>query len=275
MQLGTCENTSDIRTSAQMATATDKKAIRFDKCIGCTDFGSTCSGPNLSVLTIPELRLWVNRWREHYKLSISKCAAAWDMPEGTVARFLSSSDPDFRFATVQGIIQGILRYGQPADQQRVYISCPATSTEIQDQFSSYEKQLLEKTEENAELAARKLERANEYTERMAEQRENYEKHLANQEASVQFLRDLAAKRQRDLEKEEAQSANYLERIDQKNQQLYERDKEIKRLNNEILHMSSSHASEIKELVDRILRLTEEYSSEIKTLHKIMASEKST
>ena len=236
--------------------AIDKKTIRFEKCIGCSDLGFTCSGPNLALLTIPELRLWVNRWREHYKLSISKCAATWDMAEGTVARFLSSSDPDFRFATIQGIVQGILRYGQPADHQHAYIPCPATSSEIQDQFVSYEKQLLEKTEENAELTARKLERANEYTEHMAEQRENYEKHLAEKEETIAFLRELAGKRQRDLEKSEALCSNYLARIDAKNEKIDSLGDELRKLNNEVIKIYTSHNSEIASLVDRMARIVE-------------------
>ena len=249
MQLNTGTSTTDT-------IATDKKAIRFEKCIGCPDLGLTCSGPNLALLTIPELRVWVNRWRDHYKLSISKCAATWDMAEGTVARFLSSSDPDFRFATIQGIVQGILRYGQPADHQQEYRPCPYTSTEAQEQVASYEKQLLEKTEENAELTAKKLERANEFTERMAEQRENYEKHLAEKEETIAFLRELATKRQRDLEKAEAVCADYLARIDAKNEKIDRLGDELRSLNAEIIKVYSSHNAEVSSLVDRMARIAE-------------------
>lgn len=237
-------------------TATDKKPIRFEKCIGCPDLSITCSGPNLALLTIPELRVWVNRWREHYKLSISKCAATWEMAEGTVARFLSSSDPDFRFATIQGIVQGILRYGQPADHQHSYNPCPITTAEVQDKFASYEKQLLEKTEENAELTARKLERAHEYTEHMAEQRENYEKHLAEKEETISFLRELAVKRQRDLEKSEAVCADYLARIDAKNEKIDSLGDELRKLNAEVIKIYTSHNAEISSLVDRMARIAE-------------------
>lgn len=265
MPNGTNLSVNDMRTSAHAGSTIEKKHIRYEKCIGCSDMGPTCLGPNLLVLSISELRIWANRWREYYNLSISKCAAAWDMPDGTVARFLSSSEPDFKYATVRGIIQGIIRYGQPADQEFGDKPCPSTSAEIQEQITAYEKQLTEKTEECANLAAKKLERANEYSERMAEQREQYEKNLANREKSVSFLRDLAEKRQRDLEKEEAQSANYLERIDAKNQQIAERDAEIRRLNAENLHMAAAHAAEIKALYDRILRMSELHAEEIKAL----------
>ena len=243
-------------TLATDTTATDKKPIRFEKCIGCPDLSITCSGPNFALLTIPELRTWVNRWREHYKLAISKCATTWDMAEGTVARFLSSSDPEFRFATIQGIIQGIILYGQPADYQQDYNPCPYTTAEVQEQVSSYEKQLLEKTEENAELTARKLDRANEYTEHMAEQRENYEKHLAEKQETIEFLRELAAKRQHDLEKSEAVCANYLARIDVKNEKIDKLGDELRKLNAEVIKIYSSHNKEVSSLVDRMARIAE-------------------
>lgn len=260
-------------TSAQDVINTNKKRVRFEKCIGCTDMGPYCLGPNLLDLTIPELRIWVNKWREHYKLSISKCAAAWDMSDGTVARFLSSNEPDFKYATIWSIIHGIIYYGKPADLQYAENPCPATTAEINEMIAGYEKQIAEKTEECTRLSSKKLERANEYTRRMAEQRENYEKNLEAREKSVEYLRELAERRLRELDEEKAQSANYLERIDAKNQQLAERDAEIKRVNTELLRMASAHAAETKDLIDRILRLTEEYAAEIKALNHMITQGK--
>lgn len=235
---------------------TEGVTLRFGECIGCPDLGATCSGANLALLTIPELRIWANRWRSHYKMSVNKCAVAWDMSESTVSRFLSSSDPDFRYATIQCIVQGIVRYGQPADYQHSYRSCPYTTTEVQEKEASYEKQLLEKTEENAELTARKLERANEYTEHMAEQRENYEKHLAEKEETIAFLRELAVKRQRDLEKSEAVCADYLSRIDAKNEKIEKLGEELRSINAEVIKIYTSHNAEISSLVDRMARIAE-------------------
>ena len=256
MQSNTRTSTPDTTATDSTTLATDRDTIRFQKCIGCPDLGIYCSGPNLALLTVPELRIWANSWRSHYNLSVSKCAVAWGMAEGTVSRFLSSSDPDFRYATVQSIVQGILRYGQPADHQHAYDPCPITTAEVQDQLASYEKQLLEKTEENAELAARKLERAHEYTEHMAEQRENYEKHLAEKEETIAFLRDLAGKRQRDLEKSEAVCADYLARIDAKNEKIDKLGDELRSLNAEVIKIYTSHHAEISSLVDRMARIAE-------------------
>lgn len=253
-------------TSASDRRTQEGVTLRFAGCIGCPDLGIACSGPNLALLTVPELRLWANRWREHYKLSVVKCAAAWDMSEGTVSRFLSSNDPDFRFVTIQSIIQGIIRYGLSADQQNQYHSCPATTAQIQEQVADLERQLIERTEECAALTAKKLDRANEYTERMAEQRENHEKHMAEKENTISFLRELAAKRQNDLEKSEAVARNYLDRIDVKNAQIAELNQEIRRLNGEILRMASSHAAESQVMVDRIIRMAEIHEDDFRAMH---------
>ena len=254
-----------LRTSAQRTNATDKKPICFEKCIGCPDLGAVCPGPNLLVMQISDLRTWVKAWKDYFDLTIEQCAAIWNTPIGTVSRFLSTGETDFKYGTVRGIVFGIIQYGQPSDQQYGDSPCPATSAEIQSMIAKYEQQLSEKAEECAALASRKLERADEYAERMAEQRENYEKHLANREESIKYMRDLAEKRQRDLEKTEAVVANYLQRIDVKNKQLEERDAEIRHLNTEILRMSTSHTAEIKDLIDRILRMSDSHSAQLRAL----------
>lgn len=256
MQSNTSMSTTGSTATDANTLITDGESIRFEGCIGCPDLGVTCCGGNLGLLTIPELRIFANKWRSYYKLSVSKCSAAWDMAEGTVSRFLSSSDPDFRYATIQSIITGIVWYGQPADHQRSYRPCPYTTEKVQEKLAHYEKQLLEKTEENAELVSKKLERANEYTERMAEQRENYEKHLAEKQETIVFLRELAAKRQRDLEKSEAVSADYLARIDAKNDKLEKMGEELRLANAEIIKVYASHSAEVSSLVDRMARIAE-------------------
>lgn len=260
------KNVPTTSTSASDKRTTEGVTLRFAGCIGCPDLGIACSGPNLALLTVPELRLWANRWREHYKLSVVKCAAAWDMSEGTVSRFLSSNDPDFRFVTIQNIIQGIIRYGLAAEQQNQYHPCPATTAQIQEKMADLERQLVERTEECAALTAKKLDRANEYAERMAEQRENHEKHMAEKENTIAFLRELAAKSQSDLEKSEAVARNYLERIDNKNAQITELNREIRRLNGEILRMASSYAAESKNMVDRVIQLSEAHAADFRAMH---------
>ena len=256
----------DSRTYDSKRKTSDGVPLRFEGCIGCPDMGIACSGPNLLILTIPELRLWANRWREHFKLSVVKCADAWDMPEGTVSRFLSSSEPDFRYASIQGIVHGILRYGLSAEQQAQYTACPATTAQISEKVSGLEKQLLERTEECAQLTARKLERTNEFTERMAEQRSLFEADMAQKIDTIQFLKTLAEKRQRDLEKSEAVAQNYLDRIDRKNAQIEELNQQIRKLNADMLRMASDHAGESMRMVDRVIRLSEDHAADFRKMH---------
>lgn len=233
----------ELRITAQSGTATEKKPVRFEKCIGCADMGPACLGPNLLMLTISELRAWVKRWKEYYRLSGEQCAAIWNTPVGTVSRFLATQETDFKYMTVQGIIRGIITYGQPADQQFGDNPCPATSSEIAETVSAIESQLAEKTEECEKLAKKKLERADEYADHMAEQRENFEHRLSKQQETIDFLRQ-------DLERARATSRDYLARIDRKNTQLDDRDEEIRQLNREksalydrILKMADTHSAQ--------------------------------
>lgn len=263
-----CENTQqarDSRTSVPPESTDDKKPLRFESCIGCPDIGPKCLGPNLAMLPISELRIWVKRWKEYFHLTVDQCAAIWETPVGTVSRFLATAETDFKYMTVQNIVRGIIGYGQPAGFQLSDNPCPATTAKIQEQISQYEQQLAEKTEECSQLTAAKLNRANEYTERMAEQREYYEKHLSEKTDTILYLRQLAEKRQKDLEKSEAVSKNYLDRIDVKNQQIAERDAEIRQLNAEIRQMSSAHNADSRELIDRLLRMSDLHAAEIRAI----------
>ena len=257
----------DSRTFVHQECTSDKKDIRFASCIGCADMGTKCLGPNLAVLPIAELRIWVKRWKEYFRLTVEQCAAIWNTPVGTVSRFLASQETDFKYMTVQNIVRGIIGYGQPVDLQMGDNPCPATSAQVQDIIDNYEKQLIEKTEECAALTARKLDRANEYTERMAEQRDNYEKHLAEKTDTIEFLRGLAEKRQKDLEKEEMQSADYLKRIDAKNDHIAEQEVEIRRLNTELVRLYASHSVDIRDMTERILKMAEQHSLEIREFLK--------
>jgi peptidoglycan hydrolase CwlO-like protein len=90
--------------------------------------------------------------------------------------------------------------------------------------------------------------------------------MAEKENTIAFLRELAAKRQNDLEKSEAVARNYLERIDSKNAQLAELNQEIRRLNGEILRMASSYASESKNMVDRVIQLSEAHAADFRAMH---------
>lgn len=241
------------------------KADRFVKCIGCPDMGMECLGGNLVMLPLSELKKWAKMWKDHYKLSIEACAEIWRIGVSSAKRFLNPMDKDIRYTTIQCIIQGIVGYGFPAGTEFGGNPCPATSSEINARIAVIEKLYEEKREECEHLLARKNAHATEYIERTAELRENHEKHLANKEDTIRFLRELAEKRQRDLEKAEAVSRDYLNRIDAKNQQLLDAYAEIRHLNAEMLRMSNANADELKSMIDRFLRMTDAHTAEIKAL----------
>ena len=242
----------------------EKKSVRFEKCIGCPDMGMECLGGNLAMLPISELRLWCKKWKEHYKLSIELCGEIWGIG-GSAKRFMSTQETDFKYTTVHCIIKGIVSYGLPPETVMSSSPCPSTSADMNAKFAEYEKQLKERQEECEYLLARKNAHANEYIERMTELRENHEKQLANKEDTIRFLKELSEKLQHDLEKAEAVSSDYLNRIDTKNQQLMEAYAEIRKLNAEMLRMSYASAEEMKSMIDRFLRMTDAHTAEIKAL----------
>lgn len=256
---------SDTKTDL-IAELNEPKEVRFQKCIGCPDMAMRCLGANLLMLSIGELKKWVKLWREHYKITtIEACADIWKIGESSAKRFVNPQEKDIRYTTVQCIIRGIVGYGFPPDKDFGDLPCPGTSAEFTARITELEVQLEKKRDECEYLLERKNASAHEYIERMAEARENFKEQLEYKEATIQYLKDLAGKRQRDLEKSEAIASDYLSRIDVKNQQLLEAYSEIRKLNAEMLKMVNANADDIKGMIDRFFRLTDAHTEEIKVL----------
>lgn len=243
---------------------TDKKEIRFEKCLGCPDMGVRCLGPNLAMLPIEEFRAWVRKWKERYGLSVEACGEIWNIG-GTAKRFLGGQETGFQFATVQSIVRGIVSHGLPPETVMSSDPCPSTSAEIDARVCEYERALKASQEESRDLLERKNNSAKEYIERMAEQREAYEKRLDEKQDTIDFLKELAEKRRIDAEKQEDVSADYLARIDAKNEQILGLYREIQELHAENLRLSSTYAGESKALIDRILHMTELHAEQIRTI----------
>lgn len=255
---------NDVRTEL-ISESNEPKAVRFMKCIGCPDMGMTCLGANLLMLSIGELKKWVNAWRAHYKLSIEACADIWKIGDSSAKRFLNPQEKDIRYTTVQCIVRGIVGYGFPPDKDFGDMPCPGTSGEFTSRIVELEKQLEEKRDECEHLLERKNARANEYIERAAEIRESYEKQLNNKEDTIRYLKGLADSLQAELEKSETIASDYLERIDVKNQQLLDAYAEIRQLHNEILKIVNANTDDLRSVIDRFLRLTDAHTAEIKAL----------
>ena len=243
----------------------EPKAVRFLKCIGCPDMGMNCLGANLLMLPIGELKKWVIAWRAHYKLSIEACADIWKIGDSSAKRFLNPQEKDIRYTTVQCIIRGIVGYGFPPDKDFGDWPCPGTSAEFTSRITELEIQLEKKRDECEYLLERKNASAHEYIERMAEARENFKEQLEYKEDTIQYLKELADKRQKDLEKSEAVSRDYLNRIDDKNQQLLDAYQEIRQLHNEILKIVSANTDDLRSMIARFLKMTDAHTAEVKLL----------
>ena len=231
----------------------EKQEARFEKCIGCPDMGVRCSGPNLSLLPIAELRIWVRKWKEHFGLSVEACGEIWNIG-GSAKRFLGGQDTGFQYTTVQSIVQGVVSYGLPPETVASTEPCPSTSAEISERVCRCEKELKEAQDERESLLARKNAHATEFIERMTELRTNYEKRLTEKQDTIDFLKELAEKRQRDLEKQEAVTADYLTRIDTKNARISELVAELLRVNQDSIQQTNAHAQDMQKLTAQILDL---------------------
>ena len=255
---------NDVRTEL-FTELNEPKEARFLKCIGCPDMGMTCLGANLLMLSIGELKKWVNVWRAHYKLSIEACAEIWKIGDSSAKRFLNPQEKDIRYTTVQCIIRGIVGYGFPPDKDFGDLPCPGTSAEFTARITELEVQLEKKRDECEYLLERKNASAHEYIERMAEARENYKEQLEYKENTIQWLKELADKRQRDLEKSEAVARDYLNRIDDKNRHLLDAYAEIRQLHGEVLKIVSANTDDLRSMIDRFLKVTEAHTAEVKLL----------
>ena len=224
----------------------EKERIRYGKCIGCPDLGPRCGAGNLLNLPIDELRAWIRLWRMFWGLSIEQCAAIWDTPFGTTARVLSEADSDFKYSTMHHIVYRIVNYGIPSGQEISDNPCPATSSEISSQIDNWRKLVDEKEQECERLRKKNTEKDEQYIAQMALQRQNHIEEREVRERSITFLRDLAEKRQRDLEKEESQSKDYLARIDEKNDLLDRRREEVRLLNEKIIELQTQRVSDLEQ-----------------------------
>ena len=248
-----------------MVESNEPSEVRFLKCIGCPDMGMTCLGANLLMLPLSELKKWVRIWQAHYDLSIEACAEIWKIGVSSAKRFRNPQDTDIRYTTVQCIIRGIVGYGFPPDKDFGDNPCPGTSAEFTARITDLEIQLEKKRDECEYLLERKNASAHEFIERMAEARENFKEQLGYKEDTIQYLKELADKRQRDLEKSEAVARDYLNRIDVKNQQLLDAYAEIRKLHSEILKISNANIDDLRSMVDRFLRLSEAHEMEVEAL----------
>lgn len=194
----------------------------YHKCLECPDYGVSCNGPKLAALgDIMVVREFHRAIRDRRGIQLKMIyLAAPAISEYTINDYFSHSVKDFKWTTVGAIDNALTaicgnRVGKPLLDH----PCPASSTEIKEQFSQYETQIDTLRTSNSELQAKVLEQKGRVIATRDEVKEDYA-------SRVQFLKELAEKRQQDIDemqtrhnaeiaRMDAVAADYLKRIDKK------------------------------------------------------------
>lgn len=208
----------------------------YQKCLSCPDYGVSCNGPKLAALgDIMIVRDFHRAIRDTRGIPMKMIyLAAPSISEATINDYFSHSVKDFKWTTVGAIDNALTaicgnRVGKPLLDH----PCPASSTEIREQFGQYEMQIQSLTAKNTELAEKVTQTKGKVIATREEVKEDYA-------SRVQFLKDLCEKRQRDIDemqtrhnaeiaRMDAVAKDYLSRIDEKNRLLEDRLEESRRI----------------------------------------------
>lgn len=198
----------------------------YAKCLDCPDYGVTCNGPKLAalgdIMTVREFHRAI-RDRRQIPMKLIYLAAP-SISEYSVNDYFSHSLKDFKWTTVGAIDNALTaicgnRVGQPLLDH----PCPASSTEIQEQMNQFNGEISGLIQENQRLQEKLTETKGKVIAARDEVKEDYA-------SRVQFLKELCEKRQQDIDEMEARhqkeiqradavSADYLSRIDEKNNRI--------------------------------------------------------
>ena len=198
----------------------------YHKCLDCPDYGVSCNGPKLAALgDIMDVRAFHRAIRNGRNIPMKLIyLAAPTISEATINDYFSHSVKDFKWTTVGSIDNALtLICGNRVGQPPLDHPCPASSTEIREQFEKYENKIELLKNNNAELQSKVTETKGKVIATREEVKEDYA-------SRVLFLKELCEKRQKDIDAMEvrhqqemdrmdALAANYLARIDEKNQRL--------------------------------------------------------
>ena len=194
--------------SANNTANTQNQAMLYQKCLDCPDYGTTCNGPKLAALgDIMIVRNFHRAIRDQRGIPMKLIyIAAAPVSESTINDYFSHSVKDFKWTTV-GCIDNALtaicgnRVGKPLLDH----PCPASSTEIQEQFGKFTGEIDDLKQENLRLQEKVTETKGKVISTREEVKEDYA-------SRVQFLRN-------EIERRDAIAADYLARIDEKNKRI--------------------------------------------------------
>lgn len=205
---------------------TENPATLYQKCLKCPDYGVSCNGPKLAALgDIMVVRAFHRAIRDGRQIPMKMIyLAAPTISESTINDYFSHAVKDFKWTTV-GCIDNALtaicgnRVGQPLLDH----PCPASSTDIQAQIGQFGTEIEQLRQENQRLQDKVVETKGKVISTREEVQQDYA-------SRVQFLKELCEKRQKDIDEMEARhqkeiqradavSADYLSRIDEKNKRI--------------------------------------------------------
>lgn len=239
-----------------LSAAAEQALPVYQKCLDCPDLGVVCLGRHLSELGGTEaVRGFHRLLKIARKIPLSKIySAAPHIGHGTVNDYFGrSSTQDFKLTTVLAIDRALIaicgnRVGQPPLEG----FCPADAADLRSRNEALANRLNEAEAEIARLTEMLSNAEATSAARMSEQREAFQGQVA-----------FAVERMKEAD---ARAADYLLRIDKKSAQIAELNREIRRLNTEILHMASSHAAESQVMVDRVIRMAEIHEDDFRKMH---------
>lgn len=250
------EQENSCTAAPEILSAAAEQALPvYQKCLDCPDLGVVCLGRHLSELGGTEaVRGFHRLLRVARKIPLSKIyTAAPHIGHGTVNDYFGrSSTQDFKLTTVLAIDRALIaicgnRVGQPPLEG----FCPADAADLRSRNESLANRLNEAEAEIARLTEMLSNAEAASAARMSEQREAFRDQIT-----------FAVERMKEAD---ARAADYLLRIDKKSAQIVELNREIRRLNTEILHMASSHAEESKAMVDRVIRMAEIHEDDFRKM----------
>lgn len=227
----------------------------YQKCLDCPDLGRACLGRHMSELGGTEaVRGYHRLLRASRSIPISKIyTAAPQIGHGTINDYFGKSNQDFKLTTVLAIDRALVaicgnRVGQPPLEG----FCPADAADLRTRNEALSGRLSEAEAEIARLTEMLSNVESAATSRLSEQRSA-------------FLDQITFATNR-MKEADDRAADYLRRIDRKNEQIAEQSQEIRRLNTEILRMASAYATESKGMVDRVIRLSEAHAEDFRQMH---------
>lgn len=149
----------------------------YKKCIKCESLWHVCAGPNLAIMSPPEMLDWLQHYIDYMGYTQQQIADAADVPKGTISRNLAKEAADvtdFKYDTIRRMITGLIRLaGYTGDIEKLMpCSDPdGEAAECMERLHASEKALKELQSKLDQFEANKKEIIDRYEEHKREYKE--------------------------------------------------------------------------------------------------------